>query len=449
MSIVVFCGPTIAAHEVRAIIPGADVRPPAARGDLLAAAMARPHAIGLIDGYFSRVPAVWHKEILWAMDQGVHVFGSASMGALRAAELWQFGMEGVGTVFEAFRRGDLIDDDEVAIVHASAEDRYRPLSEAMVNVRATVSAAVEAGVIRDAVGHALLAAAKGLHYTERTYETIAAATRSAVPRATDVEAFDSWRRNGRIDQKRSDAVAMLDRIAELGDGGWSPKTVDYAFAQSDAWEALFAAVAARARGCLTTHDGCEELVMDELLASGRASDALAGGMLRGLSLAQARRAGTAKLDPRAVEAAIEDLRRERSLLQPEAFDAWLRAQRLSEPELVPFFEREALVRAARALTSDPLLLAHVTDHLREQGDLGPLLARGEEKRARLARRGLETPHLADTGLDEPGLWRWFFVERLQRPVPEDLESHAKALRIDLHGLRQAAIREYLFTNALC
>ena len=44
----------------------------------------RPRAIGIIDGYFQQVPSVWHKEILWAMAQGVHVFGSASMGALRA-----------------------------------------------------------------------------------------------------------------------------------------------------------------------------------------------------------------------------------------------------------------------------------------------------------------------------------------------------------------------------
>ena len=63
------------------------VLPPAARGDLYRAALAGPQVIGLIDGYFDGVPAVAHKEILWALDQGIRVLGAASMGALRAAEL--------------------------------------------------------------------------------------------------------------------------------------------------------------------------------------------------------------------------------------------------------------------------------------------------------------------------------------------------------------------------
>ena len=46
----------------------------------------------IVDGSFQWTPAVWHKEILWAMGRGVHVFGAASMGALRAAELDGFGL---------------------------------------------------------------------------------------------------------------------------------------------------------------------------------------------------------------------------------------------------------------------------------------------------------------------------------------------------------------------
>ncbi len=46
-------------------------------------------------GYFEHVPAVWHKEIMWIMERGVHVFGSAGLGALRAVELETFGMRGV------------------------------------------------------------------------------------------------------------------------------------------------------------------------------------------------------------------------------------------------------------------------------------------------------------------------------------------------------------------
>ena len=48
------------------------------------------------------------------MAAGTQVFGAASMGALRAAELAPFGMIGVGAIFAAYRDGRLTGDDEVA-----------------------------------------------------------------------------------------------------------------------------------------------------------------------------------------------------------------------------------------------------------------------------------------------------------------------------------------------
>src|SRR5262245_64197472 len=103
MTIVIFCGPTLRAEE-RA--PDADFLflPPVRQGDLYQAVVKEnPRAIGIIDGYFDGVPAVWHKEILWALTNGIPVFGASSMGALRAAEMHVFGMRGVGWIFEAYR----------------------------------------------------------------------------------------------------------------------------------------------------------------------------------------------------------------------------------------------------------------------------------------------------------------------------------------------------------
>src|SRR5437762_10719938 len=137
MSVYVFTGPTIPPEEARFELQ-ATYLPPAAEGDVYRVSLKRPEAIGIIDGYFQSTPAVRHKEILWAMSRGIHVFGSASMGALRAAELAAFGMEGVGTIFELYRDGVLEDDDEVAVVHGSAEVEFRAASEAMVNIRHTL-----------------------------------------------------------------------------------------------------------------------------------------------------------------------------------------------------------------------------------------------------------------------------------------------------------------------
>src|SRR5947209_16461006 len=124
MSVYVFTGPTLSAEEARTVLDAVYL-PPVSQGDVYRVSFRRPTAIGIIDGYFERIPAVWHKEILWAMSHGIHVFGSASMGALRAAELEAFGMEGVGAIFEAYRDGRLEDDDEVAVVHGPADVGYR------------------------------------------------------------------------------------------------------------------------------------------------------------------------------------------------------------------------------------------------------------------------------------------------------------------------------------
>ena len=86
MKPVVFLGPSLPGAAARMILD-ADYRPPAQRGDILGAARDGARLIGLVDGFFHGVPAVWHKEILFALEQGAQVWGAASMGALRAAEL--------------------------------------------------------------------------------------------------------------------------------------------------------------------------------------------------------------------------------------------------------------------------------------------------------------------------------------------------------------------------
>src|SRR5690349_12805349 len=113
MRAVVFVGPSLP-PRLRPTEALWEWRPPVRQGELYRAALERPEAIGVIDGYFEVVPTVWHKEILWAMAQGIHVFGAGSIGALRAAELDAFGMRGIGQIYEMYRDGVLEDDEEVA-----------------------------------------------------------------------------------------------------------------------------------------------------------------------------------------------------------------------------------------------------------------------------------------------------------------------------------------------
>ncbi|AUX22446.1 hypothetical protein SOCEGT47_029490 [Sorangium cellulosum] len=237
MTLCIFTGPTLPADEGARHIDAVFL-PPAAQGDVYRAALDKPVAIGLIDGYFDRVPSVSHKEILWAMAQGIHVLGAASMGALRAAELSLFGMEGVGAIYEGYARGELDADDEVAVAHAPAEGGYRPLSEALVNLRATLGAAERAGVIPAATRERLEALARGLFYPDRCYPILLRRAEEEGVQRAQTAALREFVREGRIDQKRADAMALLEALRGRFAGGVEPKQVRYHFEPTDAWELI-------------------------------------------------------------------------------------------------------------------------------------------------------------------------------------------------------------------
>jgi hypothetical protein len=226
MTIYIFMGPTVALEDARTVLDAVYL-PPASQGDVYRAAVNRPQAIGIIDGYFDSVPAVWHKEILWALAQGVPVFGSASMGALRAAELAAFGMQGVGRVFESYRAGLIEDDDEVAIVHGPAEIGYLPLSEAMVNIRFTLASAEAGQVIAPHTRAILESTAKSMFYPSRSFSRLLGdrAVQSDGPRGYNeqLDALRTWLPKGYINQKREDALEMLSTIRkQISLGALSP-----------------------------------------------------------------------------------------------------------------------------------------------------------------------------------------------------------------------------------
>jgi len=235
MKVCIFTGPTISAADARLELE-ATYLPPVSQGDVYRAALKHPSAIGIIDGYFERVPAVWHKEILWAMSRGIHVFGSASMGALRAAELHVFGMVGVGKIFEAFHRSELEDDDEVAVAHGPEDCGFLSVSEPMVNIRATLTAAESSGVISAPVRAALEKTAKSLYYPDRNYKKVIQCAREQSLPAGELKAFESWFPTGRVDQKREDAVAMLRAMRTLLENYPGPKRVNYLFERTHFWK---------------------------------------------------------------------------------------------------------------------------------------------------------------------------------------------------------------------
>jgi hypothetical protein len=209
--IIVFLGPSLDVASAEQILP-AEYRPPAKRGDIIAAAREGAEIIGLIDGVFHQESAVAHREILTALKNGIQVVGSSSMGALRAAEMDTLGMVGIGEIYRMYKSGELESDDEVALVFDPVSGMS--LSEPLINIRFTLKRAREIGIIDAAVHDTLLASARSLFYPKRTFRAIISGSGDIVDTGT-CERFLEWVDINACDQKRDDAIEALRYIADL------------------------------------------------------------------------------------------------------------------------------------------------------------------------------------------------------------------------------------------
>jgi len=239
MSIAIFLGPTLPVAAARRIL-AATYLPPVARGEVAALLLQPdpPRAIGLIDGVCAPGPAVWHKEVLFALSRGVRVFGSTGIGALRAAELQTFGMEGVGRIFEAYRDGVWEDDEEVAVLYGAAASGYPQLSEAMVNIRDGLARAEAEGHIRPDTRQCLVTAAKQMFYPERSWPSLLACGVALGLPAAELAALQAFVRQTAPHLQRDDALALLRHLAALWDDGLTPHTPQFTFEPGYYWHQL-------------------------------------------------------------------------------------------------------------------------------------------------------------------------------------------------------------------
>ena len=169
-----------------------------------------PAVVGIVDGEFGQSLSVWHKEILHVLGRRVRVL-APPLGALRAAECDVYGMEGVGRIYEWFRDEVLNADDEVALLHGSAEDGWRGLSWPMVNIRATVDRLRADGVIDEVAADAVLDVATSLYFGSRTERALASElTASGRLDGAGVAALVTAHY---VDQKRLDANELLALLA--------------------------------------------------------------------------------------------------------------------------------------------------------------------------------------------------------------------------------------------
>ena len=439
----VFVGPTLRREEVAALCE-ADCLPPVAQGDVYRAAQREVRAIGIIDGYFSGAPAVWHKEILWALSRGALVFGSASMGALRAAELHGFGMRGVGRIFEAFRDGTLEDDDEVAVVHGPAEVGFVAVSEPMVNIRATLARAEIDGALAGAARTALERYAKSLFFPHRTWPAILGVAQTHGVSEAQLAALRGWLPQGRVDQKREDAVAMLRAMKEALAQSERP-SLDWQFERTHFWDEFVARPATDPIPHQSLLPAQSRAILEELRLEGEDPyrRIRVGALLRLLAGLEADRRGI-EATPETMRAALSQIRGTRGLFTRAELDAWLERNHLTGDSLEDLVRHHVRFRAVTDF-DDSSLERLLLDELRLSGAYEHLAARAQKKQSAL---GAQSVHSADSGALAPtaiGLRLWFFEQRLHRSMPDDLAAFARDQGFaDLADFDGALRREWMY-----
>lgn len=212
--LVVYAGPTLPRTEILRIAPAAEVHPPIEWGSLGLAQLRAGDVVVVIDGYYRDRPSVRHKELLHVLRAGVTVLGAASMGAMRAAELSDFGMLGVGTVYQLYKDGEIWGDDEVAVKHSPETRRYEAESIALVSLRHGCQLAVADGVATASAANELVSAAREIVFYDRTWPILAA----AVSGQPGPEALLRYCRGQAVDIKARDAALAIEYGRRLRDG---------------------------------------------------------------------------------------------------------------------------------------------------------------------------------------------------------------------------------------
>lgn len=210
---VIFIGPTLSIDKAKEILD-ADYRPPAKKGDLLKLIPTAVKFVGLIDGYFLQdYPPTPIEVYNLLRKKDVMVFGSSSLGALRAVELKRFGMMGIGKIFNLFLKGVIDSDDEVAVTFTGYRE-YQ--SDALIDIRYNLFLAQKKQIIDTNTKRNILRIAKKTYFPYRTYDDILEKSKKVFSlQKKQIEDFGEYISKHKVSLKEKDAIRLLINIKNI------------------------------------------------------------------------------------------------------------------------------------------------------------------------------------------------------------------------------------------
>lgn len=214
VKILIYTGLSLPFSEAKEILDSHDdievaYKRPIKRGDLSHDIKENPDIIAIIDGVFHQNSAVGHREILSVMKKGVKVYGSSSMGALRASELDVLGMEGIGYCYNEYASGNVTSDDDVAVMLDS--ETLEALSVPLISMNYVFTNAVAENIITKEEKDELIKITKETYYPKRNYaQTLSQSSLDADKKGKLIDFIRTSK-----DIKKEDAKELLNHIKSV------------------------------------------------------------------------------------------------------------------------------------------------------------------------------------------------------------------------------------------
>jgi hypothetical protein len=210
MKIKVYAKLSIDERSIKKILPGAVVCAPVARDDLPKDVDQGFNVIAIVDGKFDQSMSVSPTEIMDALRCGVRVYGSSSIGALRAAETQAYGMIGVGEIYEYIRSKPFFRDDLLGQVFVDFDQSFK--SYTYVDFFFATENLVKKGLINRKDAQKLCRIYADLHYMDRNSSALLSIlSRKKSASQTLIQAAKRIFNSG-YSQKKVDAIRLMQTV---------------------------------------------------------------------------------------------------------------------------------------------------------------------------------------------------------------------------------------------
>lgn len=208
VKIKVYSGLSLSRNKAEKILPGICFQGPVKRDDLHRDLREGFHVIAIVDGEFMQNLAVSPSEILDLLRCGVKVYGSSSMGAMRAVELEPFGMVGVGEIFQQIKRSSYFEDDLLGQIIFEGKGATVPF----IDFKIAIEEKLLKKRISEREARSLIQMYKEKHFSERNLESVIWELSHATNNSKRAIKVLNEIQNKKFYQKSRDAIALLRQI---------------------------------------------------------------------------------------------------------------------------------------------------------------------------------------------------------------------------------------------